>query len=347
MRSRALRRSHHEPAQSADLLDSRRRACLRLAIAASGSIMTHGLLAGSSAVAALPAVPVSKPIPQSGERLPVIGLGGRDFRLAHSIELEMVISRLIDLGGSVIDTAAAYGGGESEQVIGQALAEVGARPWVFLATKLTGAPQSGFGRSGALFGRQSFERSLELLKTDHLDLLQVHNLVGVEAAWPLLLELKQSGKVRYLGITTSDPQDHEQLAQLMQRYPLDFIEVDYSIANRDAAHTLLPLARERKVAVLIDVPLGGAGRGGFSLGMLMGKPLPPFAADWEVRDWPQLLLKYVVSHPAVTCAIPGTIRLDHLEDDQAAAHGRLPNETQRRELESYWDRVIAPMGSTR
>jgi len=175
----------------------------------------------------------------------------------------------------------------------------------------------------------------------------VHNLVGVEAAWPLLIELKHMQKVRYVGITTSDPEDHDRLAQLMQHYPLDFIEIDYSIANRDAARTLLPLARERKVGVLVDVPLGGAGRGGFSLGTLTGKPLPPFAADWAASDWPQLLLKYVVSHPAVTCAIPGTTRVDHLEDDQGAAHGALPDESQRRELESYWDRVIAPMVGVR
>lgn len=306
--------------------------------------MTHALFAAPSAAASVGAVR-SKPIPASGQRLPVIGLGGRDFTVEQAAELRALIARMLELGGSVVDTAAAYGAGQSERVIGQALAELDARPRVFLATKLTGAPPRAYGSAGgraALFGRESFERSLELLETDHLDLLQVHNLVGVDAVWPLLLELKRAHKVRYLGITTSDPEEHGRLAQLMQRYAPDFIEVDYSIANRAAARTLLPLAQARKVAVLVDVPLGGAGRGGFSLGMLAGKPLPPFAADWGASDWPQLLLKYVVSHPAVTCAIPGTTKLSHLEDDQAAARGPLPDERQRRALETYWDRVIAP-----
>lgn len=341
-----MQRAHGQGAQGDDLLSPRRRALIGLGVAAASGIMTHRLRAASSAVTALPAVPLSKPIPRSGEHLPLIGLGGRDFKLDQGIELGMVIARMLALGGSVIDTAAAYGAGQSEQVIGEALAELGARPWVFLATKLTGAAQSGFG-GRALFGRASFERSLELLKTDYLDLLQIHNLVGIDAAWPLLVELKQMQKVRYVGITTSDPDDHVRLTQLMQRYPVDFIEVDYSIANRDAAHTVLPLARARKIAVLVDVPLGGAGRGGFSLAMLQGKPLPPLAADLGARDWPQLLLKYVVSHPAVTCAIPGTTKLDHLEDDQAAAHGPLADESQRHALEVYWDRVIAPASSAR
>lgn len=316
---------------------------MQLGAAAASGIMAQRLAAAASAVAALPTAPRSKPIPRTGERLPVIGLGGRDFRVDQGIELGMLIARLLELGASVIDTAAAYGAGESEQVIGQALAQLGARPWVFLATKLTGTPPARpSSAQPAPFGRASFERSLQLLRTDHLDLLQIHNLMGVDAAWPLLLELKQTQKVRYLGITTSDSADHPRLEQLMQRLPLDFIEVDYSIANRDAAHTLLPLAQARQIAVLVDVPLGGAGRGGFSLGMLRGKPLPSFAADWGARDWPQLLLKYVVSHPAVTCAIPGTTRLEHLEDDQAAARGALPDQSQRRALEDYWDRVIGP-----
>jgi len=345
-----VQRAHQERRQNADSLNPQRRACLTLGVAAASGIMTHALAPSPSAAAALAAVPLSKPIPHSGECLPVVGLGGRDFRMDQGIELTMVIERLVDLGGSVIDTAAAYGAGESEHIIGQALAELGVRPWVFLATKLTGAARRAVGDAAegtARSARTSFEHSLERLRTDYLDLVQIHNLVGVDEAWPLLTELKQAKKIRYLGISTSDPADHERLAQYLQRYALDFIEVDYSIANREAAQTLFPLAQERKVAVMVDVPLGGAGRGGFGLGMLRDKPLPPFAADWGVRDWPQLLLKYVVSHPAVTCAIPGTTRLDHLEDDQAAAHGPLPDQPQRRALETYWDHVIAPRSSVR
>jgi aryl-alcohol dehydrogenase-like predicted oxidoreductase len=316
----------------------RRRQVITLGIAATGLLAARRFQAASAAPAAAP--PISKAIPSTGQRLPVIGLGGRDFRGSEVADLRAVIARMIELGGTVIDTAAAYGSGQSEQVIGQALNELGARQRVFLATKLTGAP----GRGGA--GRESFERSLELLKTDYLDLLQVHNLVGVEAVWPLLTELKQSKKIRYLGITTSSLDDHGRMVELMQRYPVDFIEVDYSIGNRDAAQTVLPVALERKIAVMVDVPLGGAGRGGFSLAIVQGKPLPPFAADLDATDWPQLMLKYVVSHPAVTCAIPGTTKVNHLEDDQAGGQGRLPDAAQRRQIEQYWDRVVARPSST-
>jgi aryl-alcohol dehydrogenase-like predicted oxidoreductase len=315
----------------------RRRDIIALGVAAAGALAARRLSAAtpSSSVAPL----ISKPIPASGQMLPVIGLGGRDFRDHELADLRAVIGRMLELGGTIIDTAAAYGGGQSERVIGQVLSELGARPRVFLATKLTGTPQRG------RYGRESFQRSLELLRTDYLDLLQVHNLVGVDAAWPLLTELKQSRKIRYLGITTSSPDDHGRMAQLMQRYPVDFVEVDYSIGNRDAAQTVLPVALEHKIAVMVDVPLGGAGRGGFALASVQGKPLPPLAAALEVRDWPQLLLKYAVSHPAVTCAIPGTTKVRHLEDDQAAGRGRLPDDAMRRELERYWDRVIARPGS--
>jgi aryl-alcohol dehydrogenase-like predicted oxidoreductase len=322
---------------SSNLGRYRRRDIIALGLAGAGALAARRLLAATSPSSAAPLI--SKPIPASGQMLPVIGLGGRDFRDNELADLRAVIGRMLELGGTIIDTAAAYGGGQSERVIGQVLSELGARARVFLATKLTGAPERG------RYGRESFQRSLELLQTDYLDLLQVHNLVGVDAAWPLLTELKQSSKIRYLGITTSSPDDHERMVQLMQRYPLDFVEVDYSIGNRDAAQTVLPVALERKIAVMVDVPLGGAGRGGFSLASVQGKPLPALAAALQVRDWPQLLLKYAVSHPAVTCAIPGTTKLSHLEDDQAAARGRLPDEAMRRELEQYWDRVIARPGS--
>ncbi len=267
-------------------------------------------------------------------------------------DLRAVIARMLELGGTIIDTAAAYGGGQSEQVIGQALSELGARKRVFLATKLTGSAGGRFGPGGnggpggaGGFGRESFLNSLERLQTDYLDLLQVWNLVGVEAVWPVLTELKQTKKVRYLGITTSSPDDHERTVELMERFPVDFVEVDYSIGIRDAASNVLPAALKRKVAVMVDVPLGGAGRGGFSLAVVQGKPLPPVAAALGASDWPQLLLKYVVSHPAVTCAIPGTTKVEHLEDDQAASHGRLANASELKELEEYWDRVIAHPGA--
>jgi aryl-alcohol dehydrogenase-like predicted oxidoreductase len=312
---------------------------IAMGLAAAGTAAARDLLTASEpAPQAAAGVLIRKDIPSSGQMLPVMGLGGRDFRDNQAADLRAVIQRMLELGGTVIDTAAAYGGGQSERVIGRALSELKARPQVFLATKLVG----GSGRGS---GQESFQRSLELLQTDYLDLLQVWNLIGVEAVWPALMQLKQSKRVRYLGLTISSPDEHASMVELMQRYPVDFVEVDYSLGNRDAASNVLPTALKRKIAVMVDVPLGGAGRGGFSLGSVVSKPLPPVATALGVRDWPQLLLKYAVSHPAVTCAIPGTTNVAHLEDDQAAGRGRLPDAGERAELEAYWDRVIARPGA--
>jgi aryl-alcohol dehydrogenase-like predicted oxidoreductase len=176
---------------------------------------------------------------------------------------------------------------------------------------------------------------LARLQTDRLDLLQVHNLRGFEELWPQLNEWKKAQKIRYIGTTTSFANDHAKLGELMRKYPLDFIQVDYSIANRDAATTLLPTALERKIAVIVNVPLGG--RGGANLTTSGDRPLPPFAAQLGVTDWAQLMLKYVVSHPAVTCTIPGSTKVAHLEDNQAAGRGTLPDAALRRRIEHYWD----------
>ncbi len=264
---------------------------------------------------------ITKPIPSSGQRLAVIGIGTNAFRDSEFAALRAVLQRMVQLGGALIDTAAAYG--ESEQVIGRIVAELGVRRQVFLATKLTDA--------------STLQRSLDRLRTDYLDLLQVHNLEGVDALWPQLSSWKQAGRIRYIGMTTAFPEQHEQLVALMQRYPVDFIEVDYSIADRAAAMRVLPLAQARRIAVIADVPFGG--RGAVNLAAVRDKPLPSFAADIGARDWPQLMLKYAVSHPAVTCAIPGSTRVDHLEDNQAAAHGVLPDAAMRTRIEQYWDHL--------
>ena len=186
-----------------------------------------------------------------------------------------------------------------------------------------------------VYGQQSLDRSLERLRTDHLDLLQVHNLLGVDRLWPLLSEWKLSKKIRYIGITTSSVSQHAEMIAVMRKYPVDFVQVDYSIANRDAASGVLPAALERRIAVIANVPFGG--RAGINLRMSQDRPLPPFAAEFGAADWPQLLLKYVVSHPAVTCTIAGSTRVEHLEDNQAAGRGPLPDASGRRRIEQYWD----------
>jgi aryl-alcohol dehydrogenase-like predicted oxidoreductase len=163
--------------------------------------------------------------------------------------------------------------------------------------------------------------------------LQVHNLDGVDALLPQLQQWKQAGKIRYFGITTSRVRQHEEMVGFLRKYPLDFIQVDYSLDNRDAAWTILPLAQERHVAVLANVPFGF----GSLLRQAQARKLPGWAADIDVSSWGQFLLKYVISHPAVTCAIPGSTQVAHLTDNQGAARGRLPDAAMRRKMEQFWD----------
>jgi aryl-alcohol dehydrogenase-like predicted oxidoreductase len=171
------------------------------------------------------------------------------------------------------------------------------------------------------------------LKTQKVDLLQVHNLDGVDTLMPALQKWKEEGKIRYIGITTSRVSQHAQMVEFMRKYPLDFVQVDYSLANRDADKNVLPLAMERRTAVLANIPFGF----GSVLRDAQSRKLPPWAADIGVTSWSQLLLKYVISHPAVTVAIPGSTKVAHLEDNQRAARGRLPDEAMRRKMEQYWD----------
>ncbi|MGH8150133.1 MAG: aldo/keto reductase [Steroidobacteraceae bacterium] len=282
--------------------------------------------AANAAEAAL----ITKPIPSTGERLPVIGLGTDSFGEAELAAVRAVITRMHELGGTVVDTAASYG--DSEALIGDALAATGLRKSMFLATKLT----DGGGFFGGIGGDASFERSLKRLRTSRVDLLQVHNLQGVDTLMPLLRQWKSAGRIRYYGVTTSRVSQHDELIDVMRKHPLDFIQVDYSIANRDAERTILPLAAERRMAVLVNLPLIH----GRLMRQVAASPLPAFAGEIGVRSWAQLLLKYVVSHPTVTCAIPGTTQAAHLADDQAAGRGILPDAAMRRRMETYWARTF-------
>jgi aryl-alcohol dehydrogenase-like predicted oxidoreductase len=301
-----------------------RRDALRGALAlGAGALLTRPALAASDASLPL----ITKAIPSSGEKLPAIGLGTDKFELDEREPILAQIQRMQQLGGTVIDTAAAYG--DSESLVGEALSA--SRDRMFIATKLT-ASGSGY-RSGGVGGQASFERSLMRLRTAKVDLLQVHNLDGVDALLPLMQQWKQAGKIRYIGITTSRVAQHEQMIGYLRKYPLDFVQVDYSLDNRDAAQVLLPLAKDRHVAVLANVPFGF----GNLLRRAQSRKLPPWAADIDVASWGQFLLKYVISHPAVTCAIPGSTQVAHLTDNQGAARGRLPDEALRHRMEQYWD----------
>jgi aryl-alcohol dehydrogenase-like predicted oxidoreductase len=275
----------------------------------------------------VPGQPLIKTIPSSGEKLPVMGLGTDQFRDSERAAIQAEIQRMQQLGGTVIDTAAAYG--DSEEVIGEVLGKLGIRKRMFLATKLT-VDEAG---SSTRSGEESFERSLQRLQTDHVDLLQVHNLEGVEALMPVMQKWKKEGKIRYIGITTSRGGQHTHMLEYMRQYPLDFVQVDYSLANREAASSVLPLALERHIAVLANIPFGF----GSVLRQAQVRKLPGWAADLGVTSWSQFLLKYVISHPAVTCCIPGSTRIEHLEENQRAGHGKLPDAALRKKMEEVWD----------
>lgn len=281
------------------------------------------------------ASPITKPIPATGEKLPVVGLGTNAFGVTAPQELAQrreVLRRLPELGGSVVDTAPAYG--SSEAVLGNLIADLGNRDQLFLATKVTAAD------GDAAAAERMIEESLRRLRVERIDLMQVHNLTGVDVLMPLLEKWKQSGRIRYIGITTSNPAAHAQTAALLRKYVLDFVQIDYSIDNRGAEQEVFPLARDRGTAVLVNMPLGGR-RAGNLLAQIGDRPLPDWAAEIGAQSWAQLLLKYCVSHPAVTCAIPGTTKPHHLEDNQAAGRGALLDAAMRTRFEKLWDSTSA------
>lgn len=307
----------------------------RREIVRSAAIASLGLAIGPFAPAAAAEkprlTPITKPIPSTGERIPVIGLGTNQYGVETPEEmagLQKVLETMVELGGSVVDTARGYG--RSEEVIGELMQRMGNRDRFFISTK---TPISGTLRSPEIEVQAAFDR----LKVDTIDLMLIHNLHGLDLLMPALIDAKEKGRVRYIGMSTST--DDQYVAQMegMRRYPLDFIQVDYSIANRSAADAILPLAQERGMAVLVNVPFGGRRGAAAVFGRVANRALPSFAADIDATSWAQFFLKYVVSHPAVTAAIPGTTKVTHLTDNQGAGRGRLPDAAMRRDMERYWD----------
>ena len=271
-----------------------------------------------------------RPIPSSGELLPVIGLGTNAYGVTDPGEIatrRAVVARLVELGAKVIDTARAYG--DSELVIGGILKDLRVRERVFLATK---TPIDGELDDPAGIVAETFRR----LGTETVDLLQIHNMHGTEELMPILRQLKDERRTRYIGATTSRDEQYPVLLAAMRAHPLDFVQVDYSIGNRNAATEILPAAADRRIAVLVNMPFGGR-RDGNLLRKLGDRPLPAWAAEIDAGSWAEILLKYVLSHPAVTCAIPGTTRVANLEANLRAARGPLPDAQLRRRMENDWD----------
>ena len=303
----------------------------RRSVMKGGLAAAAGLALGEGAAAADPAslTLITRTIPSSGEKLPVVGVGTNAYGVTGPEEVAArrdVLKALADVSGSVVDTARGYG--ESEVVIGRLLAELGNRDRLFIATK---TPMGGDMSNGAAVLQDSFDR----LRVDRVDLMQVHNFHGLDELMPVFREWKQAGKIRYIGVTTSTDGQYPQMKAAMQRYPLDFIQVDFSIENRTADDEILPLARDKGMAVLVNVPLGG--RRGNLLPKAAGKPLPDWASEIDVTSWAQFLLKYNIAHPAVTCVIPGMTKLTHLQDNLRAGRGRLPDAAMRRRMQQHWE----------
>ncbi|HWA43614.1 MAG TPA: aldo/keto reductase [Hypericibacter adhaerens] len=273
-----------------------------------------------------PASPAMRPIPSTGETIPAVGLGSWvTFNVGDDPELRDecagVMGAFFEAGGRLIDSSPMYG--SSQPVIGHGLDKLGRPPALFAADKVW--------TSSAGDGPAQIERSRRFWGVERFDLLQVHNLLAWEAHLPLLLEMKAAGKLRYVGITTSEGRRHDLFEQVMRSQPLDFVQFTYNIVDREAEERLLPLAAERGMAVIVNRPFQ---RGALTQ-ELEGKPLPGWAAEIGATGWAPFLLKFIISHPAVTVAIPATSRADHVRENLAAASGPMPDTAQRERMAAY------------
>jgi diketogulonate reductase-like aldo/keto reductase len=290
------------------------------------------LIGGTAAAVVLPittqaatesSTMLTRTIPSSGQTLPVIGLGtwrAFDVDLTSDIrrQLEEVLSLFVKLGGRVIDSSPMYG--RAEEMIGQLTAAVSIREKLFLATKVW--------TRGKENGIKSIERSMALLRTNRIDLMQVHNLLDVHTHLATLRQWKEQGRIRYIGVTHYNSSAFPEVEKILGTEKLDFLQINYSLMEREAENRILPLAQERQIAVIVNRPFGA----GDLFGKVRSKPLPPWAAELDCRSWAQFFLKWIIAHPAVTCVIPATDKPRHLEDNMLAGIGPLPDAKMRRRM---------------
>ena len=263
---------------------------------------------------------LTRPIARSGERLPVIGLGTwQTFDVGpgapERAELKGVLSALVEDGGKVVDSSPMYG--QAERVVGDLAADLSLHPKLFIATKVW--------TRGREAGIRQMENSFRLLRAQRIDLMQVHNLLDLATHVKTLREWKSAGRIRYLGITHYHEGAHRDLEQLVRTREYDFVQFNYSMTEREAEDRLLPACADSGTAVIINRPFAQASL----FGKVKGKALPPWAADIDCASWAQFVLKFIVSHPAVTCAIPATSSVAHVRENMDAAHGRLPDQALR------------------
>ena len=303
-----------------------RRQFIRLA-----ATLGTGLILPGEAFATSP--PIYKTILKTGEKLPVIGMGtSRTFDAANDPELllrlEGVTRTFFDMGGGMIDSSPMYG--SSQEVIGQVLSKmknskVNGEKNLFAATKVW--------IEGRQQGLEQMEESRLQWGIKNFDLMQIHNLVDWRIHLETLKQMKADGKIRYMGITTSHGRYHDQLKDILKKHDFDFVQLSYNIANRDVESPLLSIAQDKGIAVIVNRPY----QRGDLFRKVKGKPLPPWVQEFDCSSWGQYFLKYVVSHPAVTCAIPATTRVKHMKDNMLAGRGRLPTAKQRVNMLKYFE----------
>jgi len=271
---------------------------------------------------------IKRKIPKSGEVLPVVGIGTyQTFDVGPNApertELTEMLRLFSEMGSSVIDSSPMYG--EAERVVGDLTAQLGNRDKLFFATKVW--------TQGRDAGIREMERSLKLMRTTRMDLMQVHNLLDLATHEKTLQEWKATGKIRYLGITHYHAGAHAELEKLVRSKRYDTVQFNYSMAEREAEARLLPACLDSGVAVIVNRPFAQANL----FGRVKGKPMPPWCADFDCTSWAQFFLKYLIAHPAVTCVIPGTRRVAHLKDNLAAGMGRLPDAALRKRMVEYFE----------
>lgn len=294
------------------------------------------LTAWPVAMGLLPAIPLlaaepirRRAIPSTGETIPVIGMGSWitfDVDMPDAIERRVPVLRtFFELGGGLVDSSPMYG--SAEKVIGHCLRAIENDQTLFAATKVW--------IHGRNAGIEQMEASRKLWGVPRFDLMQIHNLLDWETHLETLKAWKQEGRIRYLGLTTSHGRRHEELARVMRTQPLDFVQFTYNTVDREAEKLLLPLAQDRGIAVIINRPF----QRGALFSRVRGKPLPSWAPEIGCANWAQFFLKFIVSHPAVTCAIPATTQVAHMRENMGAGYGVLPDDAQRRRMLAYFDAI--------
>ena len=296
------------------------------------ALLLHGAAAATwpSGAAAQHRSPHTKPIPSTGETLPLVGLGTWiTFNVGNDAEARdacaQVMRAFFAAGGRLIDSSPMYG--SSQKVIGYGLSKLGRQDGLFSADKVWTSSGSA--------GPTQIEVSRRNWGVPRFDLLQVHNLLSWDAHLNTLFKTKAGSEVRYVGITTSEGRRHREFEQIMRQHPLDFVQVTYNVLDREVETRILPLARDRGIAVIANRPF----QEGALLKRFAKHPLPAWAEEINCKTWAQFVLKFIVSHPAVTCAIPATTRVDHVLENMAAAQGPMPDDAMRARMIAHVERL--------